>query len=271
MEWGSNYCAACARGVNVEPLIQVADRFTPTYTKPMLRETDGEEREINRLDIKNRGALAPVLEEQIIAHLQEWITRVDGVIVADQAPERNCGTITNRVRAALGELALAHPEVVIAVDSRVRIGEFQHVIVKPNAREATLAIDPDRADAKIERATAQSCARELYQRNRKPVFLTVGADGILVFDQEGMTHVPGIHVTGPIDIVGAGDSTMAGIVSSLCCGASHTEAALVGNLVASITIQQIGTTGTAMREQVLDRYREAIRVPWNGSLYPMTF
>ena len=49
---------------------------------------------------------------------------------------------------------------------------------------------------------------------------------------------------------------MAGIVSALCCGATPVEAALVGNLVASITIQQIGTTGTATREQVLGRYRE---------------
>jgi hypothetical protein len=32
---------------------------------------------------------------------------------------------------------------------------------------------------------------------------------------------------------------------------------MVGNLVASITIQQIGTTGTATRAQVMERYREA--------------
>jgi hypothetical protein len=31
---------------------------------------------------------------------------------------------------------------------------------------------------------------------------------------------------------------------------------VVANLVASITIQQLGTTGTATREQVLQRYRE---------------
>ena len=85
------------------------------------------------------------------------------------------------------------------------------------------------------------------------------ADGVLVFDRDGMTHVPGIRVEGPIDIVGAGDSTMSGIVSALCCGATHTEAAWIGCLVASITIQQIGTTGTATREQVMARHRETLR------------
>jgi bifunctional ADP-heptose synthase (sugar kinase/adenylyltransferase) len=39
-------------GVDVAPLIQVADRFTPTYTKPMMREPDGRQHELQRLDIK---------------------------------------------------------------------------------------------------------------------------------------------------------------------------------------------------------------------------
>jgi len=246
------------RGVNTGPLVQVSDRFTPTYTKPMVRESDGHTHEVQRMDIKNRRPLPPELEEQIITRLQAWIRRVDGVIVADQVPERNCGVITDRVRATISELALAYPDEVIAADSRVRIGEFRHVVVKPNAREALLAIYPDLAGEEINRATVETCGHELYRRNSRPVFLTVGADGILLFDQNGMTHVPGVRVTDPIDIVGAGDSTMAGIVSSLCCGASHAEAALVGNMVASITIQQIGTTGTATQEQVMERYREAI-------------
>ena len=244
-------------GVNVEPLVQVPERFTPTYTKPMLQEVDGHIHEIQRMDITNRRPLPQPLEDRVIAHLREWAGRADGIIVADQVQERNCGVITDRVRTALGDLAFVHPAKVIAADSRARIGEFRHLMVKPNASEAARAIVPDLVDADIDRLVAEKSGRELYRRNGRPVFLTVGADGILVFDSDGLTHVPGIRVSGPIDIVGAGDSTMAGIVSALCCGANHTEAALVGNLVASITIQQIGTTGTATREQVLERYRTA--------------
>jgi rfaE bifunctional protein kinase chain/domain len=244
------------RGVNVEPLIQVGDRFTPTYTKPMLREANGHEREIQRMDIKNRQPLSSELEDRLIAQLREWIQYVDGIVVADQVPERNCGAISDRVRAVLGELSLSYPDIIVAVDSRTRIGEYHDVIVKPNTREAVSAIHPDRDQTAVDRDTIEACGHELYRRNRRPVFLTVGSDGILVFDQEGMVHVPGVQVSGPIDIVGAGDSTMSGIVSSLCSGATHTEAAWVGNLVASITIQQIGTTGTATRAQVLARGQE---------------
>lgn len=69
--------------------------------------------------------------------------------------------------------------------------------------------------------------------------------------------VPAPPVRGEIDIVGAGDSATAGIVALLLCGATEVEAAAVGNLVASITIEQLGTTGTATPEQVVARWQEA--------------
>ena len=65
-----------------------------------------------------------------------------------------------------------------------------------------------------------------------------------------------VPVTGKIDIVGAGDSATAGLVSALCSGANPAEAAVIANLVASITIQQLGTTGTASPEQVRARLAE---------------
>jgi rfaE bifunctional protein kinase chain/domain len=247
------------RGVGVEYLIQVNDRFTPTYTKPLMREANGGIHELNRLDIKNRQPLSTEVEDAVIAGLWRLVPAVDGVIVADQVQERNCGVVSDRVRAALSELAHAHSEVVVAVDSRVRIGEYPHLVLKPNAREAVRAAFPEQSVETPDRATVEAAGCLLQARAARPVFVTVGVDGVLVFERQGMTHVPGVRVSGPLDIVGAGDSAMAGIVSALCCGASPAEAALIGNLVASITVQQIGTTGTATREQVYERFRELHR------------
>jgi bifunctional ADP-heptose synthase (sugar kinase/adenylyltransferase) len=246
------------RGVDAKPLIERADRFTPTYTKPIVHESGGREHEIQRIDIKNRSPLPTEVEDLIIGRLRALLPQVDGVIVADQVPEVNCGVVTNRVRVEIGELALRHPEVVFVADSRARIGLFQHVIVKPNAREAILAIRPGWAGEvsnEPEMELVRESGAELFRRNHKPVFLTIGAQGILLFTEAGYKHIPAIPVSGEIDIVGAGDSVMAGIVSALCSGAQPGEAALLGNLVASITIQQIGTTGTATPAQVRERFR----------------
>ena len=69
-------------------------------------------------------------------------------------------------------------------------------------------------------------------------------------------RVPTVQLSGEIDIVGAGDSAAAGIASALCGGASLAEAAVIGNIVASIAVKQLGTTGTATQQQVMVRFSE---------------
>ena len=71
-----------------------------------------------------------------------------------------------------------------------------------------------------------------------------------------------------MDIVGAGDSTTAGIVCALLAGMDRREAAATGNLVASITVQQLGTTGTASPAQVLARWVRGARLTNRGFRWP---
>lgn len=246
-------------GVDTTPMIQTPQRLTPTYTKPMERALDGTEREAERQDIKNRSTTPLVLQQRLIEAVRHLTAQVDGVIVADQVPEEDCGTITAQVRQALRTLAEGFPDTPIAVDSRARIGAFQGLILKPNEREAWAAVhgSPPNRPPTLDEAAA--CGLTLQRRSNRPVFVTVGARGVLVVHDDQVTHVPAPPVTGPIDIVGAGDSAMAAIVAALCAGATPVEAAEMANLVASITIQQLGTTGTATREQVLARFREVSR------------
>ena len=84
------------------------------------------------------------------------------------------------------------------------------------------------------------------------IFATLGTEGMMVCD-ESVKLVPTVRVDGPIDPTGAGDSVTAGAVMALAAGAEAAEAALVGNLVASITVQQLATTGTARPDQVAQR------------------
>jgi len=243
------------QGVDTDALLRLSDRYTPTYTKPMMHEADGRVHELSRLDIKNRAPLPASLEDALIERINDLAPVAQGVIIADQAPERNCGVLTDRVREALIDVAERHRGVVMAVDSRMRIGEYREMALKPNEREAVRAIDPQ-YEGEISLAAAEGAGRELAKRAGQPVYVTVGDKGILFCSHEGCQRIPAVKVTGPIDIVGAGDSTMAGIVSGLCCGATPAEAALLGNLVASVTIRCLGTTGVASQKQVLQALEE---------------
>jgi len=242
--------------VNMAHLLSHPDWFTPTYTKPMLRDETGREAELNRLDIKNRRPTPREIEDAILGELELALPQVQAVIILDQIEQRDLGVVTDYVREGIQALARAHPEVVFFADSRASIGLFRDVIIKPNKLEAARSCGYEGTEEALTAEDAEGFGAELVARNHRPAFVTAGPEGIVVFDETGATRVPGIRLPSPVDIVGAGDSTTACIVSALCAGASLQEAAVMGNCVASITVQQLGTTGTATREEVLQRFSE---------------
>jgi rfaE bifunctional protein kinase chain/domain len=230
-----------------------ADRRTPTYTKPML----GAE-ELNRLDIKNRVPTPAGVEEFVIELLDEAWPQFDALLVLDQVSEEDCGVVTRRVREHLAEFGEAEPDKFVLADSRERVYSFRNVCVKPNRNEFKTARELFPEQHAV-RTTPYDGGDIKVMPPGRVVFATDGEHGLTVFDCRGngnRTHTPAYPVSGPVDIVGAGDSCSAGIACGMVSGLTHEQAAAFGNLVASITIRQIGVTGTATPEQVRARWRE---------------
>ena len=245
-----------AWSVDMTGLIEDPDIVTPTYTKPMMRQPDGSEREHNRIDIANREPLSAPLQERVAEQIHACVGAVDGIIVADQVAEPDLGVIGPAMRELVSDIGAQNPDLPLLVDSRGSIGSYRNVIVKPNAREGAAAVGLDYEDETVARDHANAIATELHRRTGRTVYLTLGSAGLAVRDAERFVRIPGHPVEGPVDIVGAGDSTTAGIVSALCAGAEAAEAGLIGALVASITIQQLGVTGTATPEQLRMRFEQ---------------
>jgi len=234
-----------SRGIGTGLMVQAPDRFTPTYTKPIRRQEDRTEIEMERVDIKNRSVTPAQLQERVIGNLRSAVDSVDGIVIGDQVEEEECGVVTANVREELAELSRKNPDKIFFADSRCRIGKFREVMIKPNEREAAAALG--RAGMQEGEVLAA-----LFAVVGRPVFLTCGSRGIYGFDGRRVFHRPAVPVTGAIDIVGAGDSASAGIVAALCAGTTIEEAAEVGTLVASVTIRKLGTTGTASPEEVIE-------------------
>ena len=252
--------------VDSRHILRDAARLTPTYTKPLRRDASGAWRELNRLDLRNNTPLSRPTLARLIDHVSAAFDAADGLVVLDQVNEDGWGVVTAEVRGHLAELCRRQPDKVVLVDSRQRIGSFRFGVLKPNVAECRRAVDSvataghdTMPGAMGELATAREAAQSLVRHTGRPVFCTVGERGILALgfpDQAPVIHIPGYPVNGPIDVVGAGDSATAGIISALLAAARPDEAAALGNLVASITVQQIGTTGTASPNQVVSRWRE---------------
>jgi len=238
-------------GRNTEFMVKSSKRVTPTYLKPMHQGYEGIEIEGPRFDIENHSSLPSDLENEVIENLHRSVQLVDAVIVGDQMPHANWGVVTDKVRGEICLIAEKYPEKIFFVDSRERIGLYRNLIIKPNRFEAMKAVNPDWDGKDVSIDEAKECGEKLFEQTGKPVYITIGKQGILVLTKDGWTHIPGIPLDCPIDPVGAGDSVSSGIVLTLCSGGTYQEAAFVGNLVASVTITKIGTTGTASHEELL--------------------
>lgn len=243
-----------AMGVEHSQMLLRPDLLMPTYTKPMLYERDGRVHELERLDIKNRAPLASDIAREFSARLESAVAQADVIIISEYLTENEGGVMTDAVRAQLVSLARTYPQKFFLVDSRLSNARYPHLIVKCNLREALHALD--RAyDADFSLSQAQETARALERRTDKPVFLTLGERGILVCAQQQCSHTPALVEPGPVDIVGAGDSVMAGVACALGVGASYAEAALLGILTAAVTVKKIGTTGTASPGEVVEKFQ----------------
>jgi rfaE bifunctional protein kinase chain/domain len=240
-----------ALGCHTEHLHAVDDRHTPTYLKPRDRTDASLAGEHDRYDTKNRTSTSTATENLLLQSVGAVIPQVDAVMIMDQVEEPNCGVVTDSLRAELIRLASVHPQVIFWADSRRRIHTYRQVIIKPNQFEAVGREFP-LPDEEVALETLLPAAGRLRQKTGAPVVVTRGALGMLVSDPE-WTQVPGVRITGETDPTGAGDSVSAGMVTSLCAGAELAEAAVVANLVASVTIEQLATTGVARPDQLPDR------------------
>jgi bifunctional ADP-heptose synthase (sugar kinase/adenylyltransferase) len=260
--------------VDLANVLADPQRLTPTYTKPVRRLVDGLVEELNRLDIRDRQPLSADATQRVCDRIASVWNQCDGLIVLDQFVEPNWGIVNDAVRTRIAELAAADPGKLVYVDSRAQLARFNFGVLKGNRREVVAAAHGPAASetATLESAALESAAsemmaarralRKLSERTGRVALCTCGEEGMLVAESDGADClVPGFRVPGPVDVVGAGDAASSGFVLSMLAGATPVEAAAVGNLVASITVQQLGTTGTASPSQVVQRYHE-----WTAAL-----
>ncbi len=232
-----------ALGCDLSQLHVASDRVTPTYLKPRDCTCAGLEGEHSRYDTKNRTPMAGGLARALLASLHEVLPRIDALIVMDQVRDEGLGVLTPALIAALADVAPKHPRTVFWADSRGSIRRYRHMTVKVNQFELAGVSDPA-PDARVADDVIREETEALAKLMGAPVFATAGERGVRVSGPAPVT-VPSVRVSGPVDPTGAGDSFTSGAVLSLAAGATRPEAALVGNLVASVTVRQLATTGTA--------------------------
>ena len=233
-------------GINPKNLlVQEKEWSTHVYTKPYVRDT-----EQNRIDFGNFNKLSRQSADKLIHNLEAEIPEVDIIIINQQVLS---GIHTDYFRKQITEVIQRFPEKIFIVDSRNYSASYEGAYRKMNDTEAAIlgGFKKDVNDVVLYSEVKQA-ALNLFHKFGKPLFITRGARGSIIVNENGVTNIDGLMIISKVDPVGAGDSYLAGATSALAAGYSLEIAAEIGSYVAAVTVQKLFQTGTASPEEIMN-------------------
>jgi rfaE bifunctional protein kinase chain/domain len=247
-DWRARELTRLMNGQSIDTryIVRAPHLVTNAFCKPLRRGISDTVYEDPRLDFANVNPLGEETEDALINALDAIAEKVDILCVSDQLPTNVYGAVTEKIRGHIIQLAAKGLTAVIDSRDRVALYAGKNIIIKPNEIEGLRA-----AACEADPAVALSQDRE--------VIMTLGPLGSVYAANGKTTHIPARGVTGPIDTVGAGDTFIAAFSLAVAAGASRTEAAYFAGLCSEVTIQKIGTTGTATPREVMDWYDKTHR------------
>ena len=233
---GSDWRGACLKdclrksGINDEYIVEVKDRITNAYCKPMRKGFLGFEVEDPRLDFESYSSIDEETEDKIIKNLYSATKGADVLCVSDQFEN---GCITEKVRHAINEIAKT---MLVVVDSRSRIKEYENAFLKPNEIECARALQlSDDFLTKADEKETESALIELYNQTNSNICLTLGKKGVRVLKDKKIYSCNGLKVEDPIDTCGAGDCFLSAFSLALAAKSEIIECATLGNLASAIS------------------------------------
>lgn len=224
-------------GIDTSGILLDRDRPTVTKTRISGHARQSVTQQIVRVDRKSDELPSADLQNQLANYILSQAAQVDAVVCSDYGD----GVFTAPVIAA----ALTHPRSV--VDAQLGLARYQTAtIFTPNLPEAEAAVGYQIATHTQLLQAGQDLLRLTAAQQ---ILITRGGDGMSLFAKTGeVQHIPAFNRTDVFDVTGAGDTVAAALTLALIGGGSGWEAAVLGNLAASIVVRQFGTATTNVPE-----------------------
>lgn len=217
-------CAAA--GIDYR-LITDSSRPTPVKTRLYI-----DDQYLLRRDDELSHKISDETAQAVSREFEQALDSADAVILSDY----NKGFFTAENAQAVIALCRASsiPVVVDLKPSNASIFSGA-TVVAPNlkeAREICADFDPYRKESSLKKIHNLLGAEK--------VVVTLGGEGMLVYEESGAVHVPGRSVKA-VDPCGCGDTVRACMTLGLVSGCSLAEAAEFANFAASLAVQKLGT------------------------------
>ncbi len=218
----------------------IVDSKRPTILKSRIIAGS---QQLVRVDREGQTDLSPTLKNKVLKTLKKLVPQVDAVIISDYGK----GLVNNETAQFLISLARKNKKFVAVDPKGTDYSKYKNCsIITPNLNEAALA-------TKINIASTKSLARAgktlLQKTNPQYVLITRGKDGLSLFSNKEIVHIPVIPRE-VFDITGAGDTVIATLSLAVAAGQAPygalagekvKKAAMLANLAASVVVAKIGT------------------------------
>jgi len=224
-------------GIDTAGILVDPDRPTVTKTRISGHSRQSVTQQIVRIDRKSDDLPDLDLQLEMAEYIRQQVGTVDAVVCSDYGD----GILTQPVITA----ALSHPRTI--VDAQKQLQRYQRAMLfTPNLPEAEQAVGYAITNLQSLRQAGQDL---LNLTQAQQILITRGEEGMSLFDRTGTEqHIPAFNRTKVFDVTGAGDTVVTALTLGLTAGASFWEAAVLGNLAASIVVRQFGTTTTTPTE-----------------------
>jgi len=249
---GSDQGGRQLRGLLEKERIEMADAIEDSSYRTIVKtRIIARQQQVVRVDREQlRGSSAEQIA-LVSKSVERQLSDVDAIVFEDYGK----GFLAADLVAQVSRLARAAGKIVTAdPNPRHRIDWRNVTAVKPNRSEAFLAAGvpwSDPVNPPDQDAALLEVGRLLLEKwDTKYLLITLGEQGMLLFEGDGVRHHIPTKARQVFDVSGAGDTAIALFTMALCCDASAREAAEIANHASAVVVGKLGTA-TVTREELI--------------------
>jgi len=209
----------------------VVDGSRPTVNKTRII---AHHQQVVRIDKEPDRTVSNNIISDILSYASKKIPGVDAVIIEDYGK----GLIVPRLIKALIRYTRGHKKIIVVDPKSDYLTLYKGVTaIKPNRKEAEMA-----SGIKIKDITSlEKAGKKMLRRlNAETVLITLGEDGMAMFQDGGrLVHIPTVAQE-VYDVSGAGDTAIAIFTMARLSGATTIEAAHMANIAAGVVVGKLG-------------------------------
>jgi len=252
-------------GINATAMLRDESMQTVTKTRIIARQ-----QQVVRIDRERIAPVRPAQVEEVRRILLDLAGDLDGLIIEDYGK----GFITQELADAVIPVA-REAGLVVTVDPNPnnRIHWQGVTAVKPNRLEAFREVgvsdhghgpheDPSRDDLLLHVGN-----RLLEYWGTEMVQITLGEQGMMLFQRDRAPHHIPTRARGVFDVSGAGDTAIALLTLALAAGSTPVQAAEISNFASGVVVGKLGTA-TLTPDELLNAIRSDLPEPARPDAHP---